>query len=332
MKKRASVTISHSSAAEPGRPVLVIGGRGFVGSQVVRELIARGCRPHLFGPPMEDDLLADLAGRFEETIGSIEDAAALQAVLQLSGAHSILTTAAFSAGRQGLMRSGEADRARALAVNVSGFNTLLDAAHAAGANRVVWTSSTVVYGFADRYGSDPVDEDAPLHPQTFYGLTKAMAEQLARFHRERSGIAVTGLRLPLVLGPGLWYQGAASAIAAIAGEAAPGAVYRTSFHDAPIDLMHVADAAAALVDALLGPRNSRQAVYNINGFTARISDIARAAEKAVPGYRVEIETVDPPFLFPLISDHRFREEYGFQPRHDLAGVIRDMLPRKEMGS
>ena len=47
--------------------VLVVGGRGFVGSHVVRALIATGARPQLFGPAMAEDRLADLAGAFDET-------------------------------------------------------------------------------------------------------------------------------------------------------------------------------------------------------------------------------------------------------------------------
>ncbi|MDQ4060523.1 MAG: NAD(P)-dependent oxidoreductase [Pseudomonadota bacterium] len=317
-----------ASALAPGAVVLVIGGRGFVGSHIVRRLLDRGFRPHVFGPEMAEDLLGDLAGGFGETIGSVEDRDAVVNAIRASGATGLVTTAAHSAGRQGLMRSGEAEMDRALAVNVLGFRHVLEAALECGLARVVWTSSTVVYGPSERYTVQPVDEEAETAPRTVYGLTKELAERVAAFYRNRHGLDLTGLRLPLVLGPGLWYQGAASAIVGLIRAAAPGARYRVSFHDEPIDLMHVTDVAEAMVAALVR-RGPFAAVYNINGFTARLSDLARAVEARVPGYRVATEVERPALLFPLVSDARFRRDLGFAPRYDLGALVDDMLKARE---
>lgn len=315
---------SRSSIAQGGEAVFVVGGRGFVGSHVTRALVEAGLRPHLFGPAMADDLLADVAGRFDESEGSLEDRAALAAALRRSGAKRIVSLAAHSAGRAGLMRSGEAEGDRALAVNVLGFRNLLEAAVASEIERLVWASSTVVYGPSDAYPDQPVNEDAAVAPLTFYGLTKVLAEDLARYYRDRHGLDVVGLRLPLVLGPGLWYEGAASTIAAICRGAAPGGRIEVAFHDEPMDLMHVADVADAMVAALAhaGPL---EAVYNINGFPARLSEIIAAAEAAVPGYEVAQRVVEPQLRFPLIDDARFRRAVGHVPAYGLSAVVSAML-------
>lgn len=305
--------------------VLVIGGRGFVGSHLIRALIAAGLKPHLFGPAMADDLLADVAGNFEETEGSVEDRAAIADTILRSGARSLVTTAAHSVGRQGLMRSGDAEADRAFAVNVLGFRNVLEAALETGIRRVIWSGSTVVYAPAARYGPEPVNEDAPTGPVTLYGLTKLLSEDLARYYRDRHRLDVIGLRLPLVLGPGLWYQGAASAITGIMTEAAPGKRHVVAFHDEPMDLMHVSDVGRALVETLRH-ESALDAVYNIKGFTARLSDIAKAAEKAVPGYVVELTPTLPVLTFPLIDDTRFRSELGFTPDYGLDDVVAAMLP------
>lgn len=316
-----------TSPSEPPRRVLVAGGRGFVGSAVVRRLLAAGVAVHVFGPAMADDLLADVAGRFGETEGSVTDRAALAAAIAASGAEAIVTAAAYSAGRKGLMRSGDAENDKAMAVNVLGLQTLLEAAREAGVGRVVWTSSTVVYGPADAY-EGRVDEDAPRAPVTFYGLTKVLGEDIARYHRDRHGLSVTGLRLPLVLGAGLWYAGAASAIAEVAAAARRGARHPVRFHDAPMDLMHVADVAEAVV-AALDPARAPRDVYNINGFTAAMSDVAATAERLVPGYRVEHTPEPAAITFPLIDDGRFRRDAGFAPAHDLEAVVDAMLSHRE---
>jgi UDP-glucose 4-epimerase len=314
---------SPSELFDPTRPVLVVGGRGFVGSHIVRALLADGLVPHLFGPAMDEDLLADCAGRFSETPGSVEDQDALVRALRVTSAGSIVTTAAYAAGRQGMMRSGDSDAEKVMAINVEGFRRTLEAAHLAGIRRVVWADSTVVYGPASLYGAERVDEDDERRPTTFYGLTKVLGEDLAQYYRDRHGMDVVGLRMSLLLGPGLWYQGAASAISGVIRNAAPGKVHKVAFHDARIDLMHVADVARATVLAL---RSSAplDAVYNLNGFTASLSDIIRRVEAAVPSYRVEHEVLPSPLTFPLISDARLRRDVGYAPRHDLDDVIAEL--------
>ncbi len=273
---------------------------------------------------MDCDLLADLAGRIGETVGSLEDQALVRAVLARVRPASVVCCAAFGAGREGLMRSGERDANRAFAVNVDGFRHLLDAAAAAaGVERVVWTSSTVVYGPADDYGAARVSEDAAKRPRTVYGLTKHVAEEIAAFASRRHGMPVAGLRLPLVLGPGLWYDGAAAGLMGLLRAMPAGGRHRIAFHDQPIDLMHVRDAAAACLMALTC-KPSLSGAYNINGFTASVPDIIAQLARRRPGLQVTHAIAAPGALFPLVDDARFRRDTGFTPAIDLAGLIDDM--------
>lgn len=305
-------------------PILLLGGRGFVGAHVTEALISSGRRVHLFGPAMEVDLLSELSGRFEETLGSITDRSALNRVLKESGAREIVSMAAFSAGRAGLMRSGELGSDTALAVNFDGFRTLCEEALDAGVVRIVWTSSTVVYGGAADYPDGPVDEDAPSKPQTFYGLTKQLAEAAASYYARRSGVSITGLRLPLVLGPKLWYSGAAAAVLQAAKAASCSQPHKIVFHDDPMDLMHVQDTARAIVSCL-NHRGALAEVYNINGFRARMSEILAGLRLRMPGWDATHELVAATQDFPAVSDARFRTDVGFAPRLDLEAVLDGLL-------
>jgi UDP-glucose 4-epimerase len=318
------VTTSTSELVSAGACILVVGGRGFVGSHVVQSLVARGYRVHVFGPDMSVDLLHDVRPRLSETIGSIEDMTALDAVMAAARPAAIVTCAAYGEGNAGLMRSGEADADRAFAVNVDGFRQLIDVAARQGVRRIVWTSSTVVYGPADAYGDARVDERSAKSPRTVYGLTKHLAEEVAIFLARRHSIDTVGLRLPLALGPGLWYQGAAAALLALLHAARNGEAHTIAFHDQPMDLMHVADTARAVV-ATLKAATIALPIYNINGFTARASDLVQAIAAQQPGLRIALDLRPAAMQFPLISDTAFRQAFAFAPDYDLIGFVGDML-------
>ena len=236
-------------------------------------------------------------------------------MLATTQARLVVSCAAHGAGRLGLLRSGDAEADAALAVNVLGHRNLLEATREAGVERVVWTSSAVVYGPADLYAAQPVDEVAPRAPVTFYGLTKVLAEEIATYHVRRHGQSVVGLRLPLVLGPGLWYEGVAAGLMGLFEAARTGRPARLVFHNHALDLMHVNDAAAAIVD-VLRHQGPLEPVYNLEGFQARASEIVADIGSLRPGAEIALDVIEPPLLFPLISGARLRADIGFAARYD----------------
>jgi UDP-glucose 4-epimerase len=313
-------------ALQPGERVVVAGGRGFVGSHMVRALLAFGCETYVLGPRMEPDLLADVAGEVGSIGCGIEDVATMGEALKRVAPAAVVSCAAFAGGGEGLMRAGERDADQAFAINVDGLRHLLAASRDAGARQVVWTSSTVVYGDAGSYRQPRVDESAAKRPATVYGLTKHLAEEVAEFAARRDSLPVTALRLPLILGPGLWYRGAAAQLMDLIRSARPGVRHAFTFHNEAVDLMHVRDVAAAVLCTLCHPRRLA-ATYNINGFTARPLDIAARLQALVNGFAVDFREQQPALLFPLVDDSRFRRDTGFAPSIDLSRMLAEMLER-----
>lgn len=295
--------------------IVVVGGDGFVGSHVMHALVAAGRRPIVFGPPMDGDRLAAIGGRYDRATGSILSAEALSAVL--SGADAVVSCAAHG-GAHGLLRAGADDSAAAIEVNVTGLHRLLNAARAARVRRVVWTSSTVVYGPAALYPG-MVDEDAAPAPGSLYGLTKAMAEQVSAYHR-RAGLDVVALRLPLVLGPGLWYRGAAWGLASLFLQPPPAAL---AIDDGPIDLITASDAAAAILSVLDHP-TPLAPVYNLAGIAARPSALTAAIAQRRGGPPTRIDPA-PATPLPLIDGARLRADTGFTASPDLPSFVAAML-------
>ena len=82
--------------------------------------------------------------------------------------------------------------------NLVATQRVFETAGSAGAARVVWSSSSSVYGDAETH---PCREDStPTQPRSPYGVTKRACEDLARVYRTR-GLAITGLRYFTVYGP-----------------------------------------------------------------------------------------------------------------------------------
>lgn len=303
--------------------VLVAGGAGFVGRGVVRALLQRRVRVHVLDPRP-----AALPPGALCTEGSIEDAALLRRLFSGEAFDAIACVAAFGHGTAGLGRGAELDPERAIAVNVLGLRRLLEEAHRAGIGRVVFTSSSVVYGAAT--GPGRVSEDAPRAPLGVYALTKTMAEEVACYMRRRHGQAVVGLRIPLMLGPGLWYDGAAAWVKNLVAAAAPDSSPELPVAAGRFDAMHVAD-LGRLVAALLEGPEPPEPLYNVAGFTTDAVSIAAVLAELVPGFAPRLRPEPPPVIFPLMNEDLLLRDTAVAPLSDVRAVLQDMLAERDGG-
>ena len=157
--------------------VLVTGSSGRIGRVAVEALLARG------------DQVSGLdrvpSGRSAR--GYSERAAALQdAATAARGVDAVLHLGAF-------MSWNENDREKMFRSNVNGTRAVLEAALEAGAKRFVFASSGEVYP-ENAPLSEPITEDHPLKPNSFYGLTKVLGEELVRFFQRSTGMETVILR------------------------------------------------------------------------------------------------------------------------------------------
>ncbi|MGH6763722.1 MAG: NAD-dependent epimerase/dehydratase family protein [Phyllobacterium sp.] len=157
--------------------ILVTGSAGRVGRAVVAALRAKGREVRGF-----DLRPSGAAG--DEIVGSLDDKDAV--VRAVKGISSVLHLGAF-------MSWAPADRDRMFAVNVDGTRVLLDAAAVAGVQRFVFASSGEVYP-ENLPEFLPVTEDHPLRPNSPYGLTKLLGEELVRFHQRAGRMETVILR------------------------------------------------------------------------------------------------------------------------------------------
>lgn len=181
-----------SISLQPGDPVLVTGGTGFLGSAVVRALVARGLRVRALVRPTSPR--ANLAGLdCEAAAGDLTDQASLQAALR--GIRYLFHVAAD-------YRLWAPDPAAILRVNVDGTRSLMRQALAAGVERIVYTSSVAALKVAGATG--PVDETMPLAPDEAIGTykrSKTLAERAVEEMVARDGLPAVIVNPSTPIGP-----------------------------------------------------------------------------------------------------------------------------------
>ena len=174
---------------------LVTGGAGFIGSWLVDTLIDNGHEVVVlddFSSGHRDNLAnAAGSGRFTLLTGSVTDPDACRNACE--GIDRVFHLAALTSVHRSI---AEPDHTHE--INTGGTVTLFIAARDAGVKRIVWASSTAVYGNPERL---PVVESLPVAPLSPYAATKAAGEQYARAFSEVYKMQIIGLRYFNVYGP-----------------------------------------------------------------------------------------------------------------------------------
>ena len=200
---------------------LVTGGAGFIGSNTVDELVQRGHTVTVL-----DDLssgreanLADVRGKVDLIIGSITDRPTLDRATH--GADYVLHLAARTSVPRSVQDPAETNR-----VNVDGTLEVLLAARDAKVRRVVFASSSSIYGETPTL---PKREDMAPAPISPYGVSKLVGELYGNVFQRIFGIEFVALRYFNVFGPrqnpGSPYSGVLSLFASALQDSKPPNVY-----------------------------------------------------------------------------------------------------------
>jgi nucleoside-diphosphate-sugar epimerase len=165
--------------------VLVTGATGFIGAHLVPRLILRGDTVRVLVRPGSDASI--LGPRIQVLRGDITDANAIERAM--TGCQIVYHLA---------KASSRSSRKTLESVNIEGTAGVARAAARTGVERLVHCSSTSVYGHGP-YESLPLSEETRVRPDTPYGRSKAMAEQIVSSYADR--LPVVTARITSVLGP-----------------------------------------------------------------------------------------------------------------------------------
>lgn len=172
---------------------LVTGGAGFIGSNIVEELVRRGCRVRVFDnfSTGKAENLAPFKGKFELVKGDLREPKDLAKAMK--GVTYVLHQAAF----RSVPKSVDNPRA-ANDNNATGTLNALMAAKAAGVKRFVYAATSSAYGECKVF---PQTEDLPTMPISPYAVSKLAGENYCHVYAKTYGLETVALRYFNVFGP-----------------------------------------------------------------------------------------------------------------------------------
>jgi UDP-glucose 4-epimerase len=175
----------------------------------------------------------------------------------------------------------EDDVARAYSVNVDAVGTIAEAAKQNGVSRILFASTSAVYG--DQYDR-PVHEDDELHPESTYAKTKYEAEQILAAAATTSELESVSLRIFNVYGPG--FDG--SLIAKLRDSTPERPAFLRDLDAFVRDYSHVDSVLDAIDRALSSDLLNRASTFNIgSGVPTSNRDIVELLGRVSPVHFVE---------------------------------------------
>jgi len=288
------------------KKVAVIGGAGFIGSNIVNTLVSRG---------IDVSVIDNLSTGLEENINS----KAIFHKLDISTAHQkeligavtdcevVFHTAALARVQPSIENPVEFDK-----VNTNGTVNLLKACVESGVKRVVYSASSSCYGNAEIF---PTPESHPTNPLSPYGLQKYIGEQYCKMFSQVYGIDTVSLRYFNVYGENMTMEGAYKlAISIFANQHKQGLPLTiTNDGNQRRDFTYVGDVVDANILAATNTSDLKGESFNIgNGDNYSINEVA----DIFGGKKDYFKKVLEPFE-TLADNSKAKRVLGWNPKGDL---------------
>lgn len=302
--------------------IVVTGGAGFIGSELVRQLAARGDRILIVDNLVNGtvDNVADvLSDRVSLLRADVRQADLLAPVL--ASARAVYHLACLG------VRHSVHSPIENHDVNATATLHLLRVSHAAGVPRFVYVSSSEVYGTARHV---PMTEQHPTFPHTVYGASKLAGECYTRAYHDTYGYATVVVRPFNTYGPRSHHEGDS-------GEVIPKFMLRclagrpmVVFGDGTQtrDFTYVSDSAAGIILAGEHPAAVGQTINLGFGAEVTIKDLAAEVARAVggPGSAIQHDEPRPGDVLRLYADmSQAARLLGYRPSVTLAEGLGRLL-------
>ena len=294
--------------------VLVAGGCGFIGANLVRELVAQGEDVVAFDLRPNAAPFKHIAGKVKVVQGDSTNITDILHVIQENNVHDVFHLIGL------LADVSQVKPSLAEAVSVGSTLNFLEAARLCGLGRIVYASSSAVYHPKE---ASPVKESAATCPPSVYGATKVMSEFYGMHYHRTFGLDFVALRFTTVYGLGK-FGGSTGIISQMIEKTAFGDPITVEVADAATDWIYIKDAVKGLLLARRAA-NPQQRIYNIGGASYTVRQVADVVQRMIPDARIELEAKRT-FPWPPAYDISMaKAELNYEPSYDIQRGVADFI-------
>jgi UDP-glucose 4-epimerase len=301
--------------------IVVTGGAGFIGAELVRQLHATGSPVVVIDNLVNGkrDNLADIAGRVTLLESDIREVTAYAPILREAEAVYHLACLGVRHSVHSPVENHD--------VNATGTLRLLQASRTAGVPKFVYVSSSEVYGTAQHV---PMTEDHPTFPSTVYGGSKLAGEAYARAFHRTYGFPTVVVRPFNTYGPRSHHEGDSGEVIpkfmlrCLAGK--PMVVFGDGTQTR--DFTHVTDSARGIMLAGTTPAAIGCTLNLGSGCELTINDLARTIAEVAerPDAEIVHDRARPGDVLRLYADmSQAQRLLGYQPHIGLKEGLRMLL-------
>jgi len=304
--------------------ILVVGGAGYIGSVCAQLLLDGGHEVTVFDNLSEGHRAA-IDSRAEFIKCDLEDRESVERLLVRRQPEAVMHFAA-----NALVGESMENPSKYFRNNVANGVNLLDAMIAAGARKLIFSSTCAIFGPPDRV---PIDESMPARPINPYGESKLAFEKILRWYDEIHGLKFVSLRYFNAAGASEKFGEdhrvethlIPNVLKVALGEKTHVEIFGTDYETPDgtciRDYIHIIDLAQAHILALDA---SQSGYYNLGtGGGSSVREVIDACRK-VTGRKIDIvekprRAGDPPRL--IASSQKIKSELGWQPQFQDLDVI-----------
>lgn len=305
--------------------IFVTGGTGDVGKEVAAELASKGHQVTAFdASPNPKHLQANEGVKIVR--GDVTNLSEVFSAVKESGAKTVVHLASL------LTSDAEARPFQAVNVNFVGSATVLEACRMADVQRMIFASSSSVYGKV----MEKVTEDSECKPGNIYGALKYGTELYAQVYAKKYGIGYAACRLRVIFGPGQRMDTGAMKILEVRRLIDELSVMKESvFVGEPnqrLEVTHPKDAAHALALAALSKQLEHYA-YNVMTGSYTLQRISDAFEKNFPGSKIRFDlanprrpaTAGPSTSLGEYDIQRAKLDLGYEPAYTIEKIVDEVV-------
>ena len=306
-----------------GWKILVTGGAGYVGSNLVPKLLKKGYEVvvldlYIYGKEVFDNLRPN--HKLIEFAGDIRNAKMVKKAMHECDV--VIHLACISNDP-----SYDLNPDLGRSINYDSFRPLIHAAKKAGVKRFIYASSSSVYGLKDE---DEVTEDLPLEPLTDYSKYKALCEQILEEEREPSFISCI-IRPSTVCGYAP-RQRLDVVVNILTNHAVNNGRIKVFGGSQKRPNIHIED-MSDLYCFLLEQSDERidGKIYNAGYENYTLIELAEIVKRVIgKDLSIDIERTDDLRSYH-VSSQKMRTELGFEPSHNIESAVRGLLEAFEDG-